>query len=128
MELNQQVGVHRTFGQDGSPWEFNLRNILRWVRSLRARGQPHKYRRGVYFQRFRTHCALNSFPVILEAGPPSSAAVYMISFCIKLLQLCIIIHHHHHHHHHHEPMSQVLASTKYYRVDGSTDREGLSST
>lgn len=56
IELNQQVSVHRTFGQDGSPWEFNLRDIVRWgtLSSCKRRGQPHEYLRSVYLQRFRT--------------------------------------------------------------------------
>jgi midasin len=56
MELNQQVSVHRSFGQDGSPWEFNLRDIIRWgtLSHSKHRDQPHEYLRSVYLQRFRT--------------------------------------------------------------------------
>ena len=56
IELNQQVSVHHTFGQDGSPWEFNLRDIVRWgtLSSGKHRGQPHEYLRSAYLQRFRT--------------------------------------------------------------------------
>lgn len=56
IQLNQQVSVQRTFAREGSPWEFNLRDVIRWGILL---GAPHPrkplaYLRSVYLHRFRT--------------------------------------------------------------------------
>lgn len=55
-ELNQEVVVKKTFARDGFPWEFNLRDVIRWG-SLMVRGnqrQAAAYLNTVYLQRFRT--------------------------------------------------------------------------
>ena len=35
-ELEDQIIVHRSFGSQGSPWEFNLRDTLRWLNLLNS--------------------------------------------------------------------------------------------
>jgi midasin len=47
----------RTFGWSGSPWEFNLRDILRWLelwKSSKFKSHPYEYFRTLYYQRMRT--------------------------------------------------------------------------
>ena len=59
--LHRATMVERTIGRAGSPWEFNLRDVLRWLDLLHARsgleqrpGQPIEHLRTIYLQRFRT--------------------------------------------------------------------------
>lgn len=55
--LNQEVIQRRTFGRDGSPWEFNLRDVLRWGELLQSSPishHPRDFLRIVYLSRFRT--------------------------------------------------------------------------
>lgn len=55
--LNQEIVLKRTFGRQGSPWEFNLRDVARWG-ALMTASQPHRhpidYLRNIYLHRFRT--------------------------------------------------------------------------
>lgn len=54
--LNHEVVDIRAFGREGSPWEFNLRDIIRWGELLRASSitpHPRHLARIVYFSRFR---------------------------------------------------------------------------
>jgi len=54
--LNHEVVHKRSFGREGSPWEFNLRDIIRWGELLRASGitdHPRHFIRIVYLSRFR---------------------------------------------------------------------------
>jgi midasin len=59
--LHQATMVERTIGRAGSPWEFNLRDVLRWLDLLHTRsgleqrpGHPIEHLRTIYLQRFRT--------------------------------------------------------------------------
>lgn len=51
--------VSRTIGREGSPWEFNLRDLFRWFKLLAQRNgleltsHPVEYLKLVYTQRFR---------------------------------------------------------------------------
>ncbi|KAI6151423.1 midasin [Pisolithus thermaeus] len=54
--LSRAVVQQRLFGREGSPWEFNLRDIIRWVELLRASGisdHPRHFLRTIYLSRFR---------------------------------------------------------------------------
>ncbi|KAI6030422.1 midasin [Pisolithus orientalis] len=54
--LNRAVVQQRLFGREGGPWEFNLRDIMRWGELLRASGisdHPRHFLRTVYLSRFR---------------------------------------------------------------------------
>ncbi|KAF8443019.1 hypothetical protein L210DRAFT_3759383 [Boletus edulis BED1] len=54
--LNDEVVHKRAFGREGSPWEFNLRDIIRWGELLRASSttlHPRHFIRIVYLSRFR---------------------------------------------------------------------------
>jgi midasin len=55
--LNEEIVLKRTFARLGSPWEFNLRDVIRWGMLLRAAGpsrHPVEYLRSTYLHRFRT--------------------------------------------------------------------------
>lgn len=57
MLLNDEIGIRRAFARDGSPWEFNLRDVIRWGTLLRTPGlvqHPAESLRSVYLHRFRT--------------------------------------------------------------------------
>ncbi|WVN89377.1 uncharacterized protein L203_104600 [Cryptococcus depauperatus CBS 7841] len=55
-----QTMVTRVIGREGSPWEFNLRDLLRWFTLLSAKNgleqtdHPVEFFKMVYLQRFRT--------------------------------------------------------------------------
>ncbi|KAG6377007.1 hypothetical protein JVT61DRAFT_1050 [Boletus reticuloceps] len=54
--LNDEVVHKRAFGREGSPWEFNLRDIIRWGELLRASSttlHPRHIIRIIYLSRFR---------------------------------------------------------------------------
>lgn len=55
----QEVCVERRWGQRGSPWEFNLRDMFRWCELMQADQSPGFYNPGqhvalVYADRMRT--------------------------------------------------------------------------
>ncbi|KAF4835326.1 Midasin [Colletotrichum siamense] len=58
--LDHQVAIEKAFGANGSPWEFNLRDILRWLHlvatsdPLLATGKPDDFLDLIIRQRFRS--------------------------------------------------------------------------
>ncbi|KAL0069076.1 AAA ATPase midasin [Marasmius tenuissimus] len=55
--LNDAVSFQKVFAREGSPWEFNLRDVLRWcslIQSTKPCRRPVEYLRPVYLHRFRT--------------------------------------------------------------------------
>ena len=57
IDLNDKVGSQTGFAQDGSPWELNLRDVIRWCMlssgSIPSR-QPKDFLGTVYLHRFRS--------------------------------------------------------------------------
>ena len=53
--LEREVVARREWGQQGAPWEFNLRDLLRWCKALEGGGalQPGRYVGLVYGARLR---------------------------------------------------------------------------
>ncbi|EGN98495.1 hypothetical protein SERLA73DRAFT_110025 [Serpula lacrymans var. lacrymans S7.3] len=67
--LNQEVVIKRSFGRDGSPWEFNLRDVIRWGELLRSygfSGQPIDCLRNIYLNRFRLPADRESARLLFE--------------------------------------------------------------
>ncbi|KAG5350591.1 hypothetical protein C0989_010243 [Termitomyces sp. Mn162] len=57
MQLQEAVGFQRRFAREGSPWEFNLRDVIRWASLLRAPHSilhPFEHLHTIYLNRFRT--------------------------------------------------------------------------
>ncbi|ODV63681.1 AAA family ATPase midasin [Ascoidea rubescens DSM 1968] len=57
-EIEDQVIIKKQWGHDGSPWEFNLRDTLRWFELLNSKGisscyNPEDFIKIVISQRFR---------------------------------------------------------------------------
>ncbi|KAM0791302.1 hypothetical protein ACM66B_005774 [Microbotryomycetes sp. NB124-2] len=59
-DLHRQTMDSRKFGLEGSPWEFNLRDVLRWLSLIKSsttldvhQGQAVEYIGLLYLQRFR---------------------------------------------------------------------------
>ncbi|KAG1843016.1 P-loop containing nucleoside triphosphate hydrolase protein [Suillus subalutaceus] len=76
--LNQEVVHRRTFGRDGSPWEFNLRDVLRWGELLQSSPishHPRDFLRVIYLSRFRTladrNCAQQLFDQTFSPSSPT---------------------------------------------------------
>lgn len=56
-ELDDRVVTRRVFGSLGAPWEFNLRDTLRWLHLLASKeffGSPRDFLDAIFVQRFRT--------------------------------------------------------------------------
>ncbi|KAJ1986122.1 AAA ATPase midasin [Dimargaris cristalligena] len=59
-KMQEETMVHRSFGQRGQPWEFNLRDVFRWMALLSAKGgplpsgAPVDYMSVLYWHRMRT--------------------------------------------------------------------------
>ncbi|KNE73434.1 hypothetical protein AMAG_17591 [Allomyces macrogynus ATCC 38327] len=55
-ELHRKTMVTREFGSAGSPWEFNLRDVLRWLELMAKDGtaNPAEYLDMLYLQRMQT--------------------------------------------------------------------------
>ncbi|CDU22202.1 related to MDN1-Huge dynein-related AAA-type ATPase (midasin) [Sporisorium scitamineum] len=58
--LHHEVVVKHSFGRIGAPWEFNLRDLMRWLDLLHSDlglnklGDPIEHLASLYIQRFRT--------------------------------------------------------------------------
>jgi midasin len=55
-QLDDQVVTRRSFGQLGAPWEFNLRDTLRWLQLLASegfKGSARDFLDVIFVQRFR---------------------------------------------------------------------------
>lgn len=59
--VHHQTMQTRAFGMEGSPWEFNLRDVLRWLSLLQSssgldiqRNSAVEYVGLLYLQRFRS--------------------------------------------------------------------------
>uniref|UniRef100_D8PXL7 Midasin n=1 Tax=Schizophyllum commune (strain H4-8 / FGSC 9210) TaxID=578458 RepID=D8PXL7_SCHCM len=56
-KLNEKLATDTTFARAGSPWEFNLRDVLRWGAVLKSQPpgtHPGALLRAIYLQRFRS--------------------------------------------------------------------------
>lgn len=73
-KLNGEVADRHTFGSSGGPWEFNLRDITRWLAlasstdGLLRAGTPRDFVEMLFAQRFRTSydriCVANLFDAV----------------------------------------------------------------
>ncbi|KAI8971187.1 midasin [Trametes punicea] len=55
--LNEEAMIKRSFAREGAPWEFNLRDVIRWTTLLCGNdppAHPSLYLSSVILQRFRT--------------------------------------------------------------------------
>ncbi|KAL1950443.1 hypothetical protein VTO73DRAFT_5567 [Trametes versicolor] len=55
--LNEETMVKRSFAREGAPWEFNLRDVIRWTTLLcdsDSPTHPSRYLSSTILQRFRT--------------------------------------------------------------------------
>ncbi|KAK9767839.1 AAA ATPase midasin [Basidiobolus ranarum] len=58
--MHEETMVRRSFGMKGSPWEFNLRDVFRWLdllnsdHGLRCTTSPSEYLDMIYLKRMRT--------------------------------------------------------------------------
>lgn len=53
--LLEEIGMRRAFARDGSPWEFNLRDVIRWgTLSTLGPQHPAEHLGTIYLQRFRS--------------------------------------------------------------------------
>ncbi|KAF2015300.1 P-loop containing nucleoside triphosphate hydrolase protein [Aaosphaeria arxii CBS 175.79] len=52
--LDDHVVQKRAFGALGTPWEFNLRDTLRWLQVLGAQGSSRDFLDAIFVQRFRS--------------------------------------------------------------------------
>ncbi|EXF79716.1 ATPase [Colletotrichum fioriniae PJ7] len=83
--LDHQVAIEKAFGAHGSPWEFNLRDILRWLHlvatkdPLLATGKPDDFLDLIIRQRFRSSAdreEVNKLFAEVFAREPQSHSLY----------------------------------------------------
>lgn len=71
-EIRIATTVNRTIGREGSPWEFNLRDLFRWFGVLGAQNglelsaHPAEYLRMIYLERFRNQADRDAVQSIFE--------------------------------------------------------------
>lgn len=71
--IREGTMVKRTIGREGSPWEFNLRDLFRWFGLLAKRNgletsdHPVEHLRTVYLQRFRNTVDRDAVTAIFES-------------------------------------------------------------
>ncbi|KDQ62541.1 hypothetical protein JAAARDRAFT_189845 [Jaapia argillacea MUCL 33604] len=78
--LNHEMVLKPGFAREGRPWEFNLRDVIRWATPLRGSAgilHPLEYLQNIYLQRFRTvddreHAGI-LFEEVFGTSPLSSA-------------------------------------------------------
>ncbi|KAL9073027.1 MAG: hypothetical protein Q9157_004900 [Trypethelium eluteriae] len=77
-ELDTQVVQHRRFGTQGGPWEFNLRDTLRWLQlitsneSLLGAGGPFEFLDTLFVLRFRNSSDRESVHKIFSSCFPNA--------------------------------------------------------
>ncbi|KAI9675420.1 MAG: hypothetical protein M1817_001324 [Caeruleum heppii] len=80
-ELNDQVVQKRKFGSHGAPWEFNLRDVLRWLQLTTSQGQllsagtARDFSDLIVTQRFRTQEDRSAAATLFERVSASSQPV-----------------------------------------------------
>jgi midasin len=91
--LTEEIRVERTFAREGSPWEFNLRDVIRWGTLLRGGLSLHpvEYLRTVYLHRFRTladrRCASSLFDKVFSTSAQQSERTPRLSMSSSHLQI-----------------------------------------
>ncbi|KAF2624667.1 midasin [Macroventuria anomochaeta] len=69
-QLDEQVVTHRAFGNLGAPWEFNLRDTLRWLQLLASSeypGSAKDFLDTIFVQRFRAESDRNRLLKLFES-------------------------------------------------------------
>jgi midasin len=70
--IRDQTMVSRLIGREGSPWEFNLRDLARWFKllssanGLESTSHPVEHLRLVYLQRFRNERDRQAVSIIFD--------------------------------------------------------------
>ncbi|TIA99817.1 hypothetical protein E3P84_02013 [Wallemia ichthyophaga] len=88
--LEIEIAQKRSFGRDGAPWEFNLRDILRWLQLLHTPSavetedrKPSDYLYSIYLSRLRTEVdresAANLYKSIFDEKFSLGRPQYLIS-------------------------------------------------
>ncbi|RNF26020.1 MDN1, midasin-like protein [Trypanosoma conorhini] len=89
-ELQRDVMVYRAYGMRGSPWEFNLRDVLRWAKLMEAYqklDKPCEFIQVLFIQRMRTdvdrakvhHLARRHFGDAVEEAQASLESDFLIA-------------------------------------------------
>ncbi len=79
-ELHNEVVVKHSFGRIGAPWEFNLRDLMRWLDllhtdlGLNKLGDPIEHLASLYVQRFRTASDRRSARELFKRSFPGAAS------------------------------------------------------
>ena len=89
-QLNNEIVHKKAFAREGGPWEFNLRDLIRWGSLLKGNNRlahPSEYLHTLYLHRFRTlddrervvRIFSKSFPILstFNAPCPSISPAYL---------------------------------------------------
>ncbi|KAM5362516.1 hypothetical protein ACJZ2D_012506 [Fusarium nematophilum] len=84
-QLDHKLAIEKAFGSQGSPWEFNLRDVLRWLKLLDSpdpllhSAQAEDFLDIIVRQRFRTERdreEINDLFTLISGTPPRSHSLY----------------------------------------------------
>ncbi|KZT19503.1 P-loop containing nucleoside triphosphate hydrolase protein [Neolentinus lepideus HHB14362 ss-1] len=67
--INEEITLRRSFATAGAPWEFNLRDVIRWGELLKGTEHllhPVEHLRTVYLQRFRSQIDRDAASALFE--------------------------------------------------------------
>ncbi|KAF8711008.1 ATPase, partial [Rhizoctonia solani] len=75
--LCEQVINNGRFGREGSPWEFNLRDLIRWISLWKSPGlpftdSPYEYIEDAYLARFRSFDDRQYGRALYDSGDPET--------------------------------------------------------
>ncbi|KAM0562196.1 hypothetical protein ACHAPJ_002641 [Fusarium lateritium] len=104
-QLEHKLAVEKTFGTQGSPWEFNLRDVLRWLKLLDSadpllhNAHAEDFLDIIVRQRFRTERdreeVNNLFAVISGASPRQHSLYHDINPMFGQIGLALLDRHPH---------------------------------
>ncbi len=84
--LHEEVMLKRSFGRMGTPWEFNLRDLIRWGTLIQRSSfptHPGQFLSTIFLQRFRTPTdrqqAQQLFEMIFTDSPPIDTPRFTIT-------------------------------------------------
>ena len=92
VELHKQACVEKTWGYSGSPWQFNLRDLLRWCQAVSEESHlSFRFAELIFIERFRMECdreaAHRCLSNIVENDPTITASADSFFINKNILQI-----------------------------------------
>ncbi|KAI0693224.1 midasin [Cytidiella melzeri] len=92
-QLNEESMVKRAFAREGAPWEFNLRDVLRWGSLIQQSPSPHDHPSVfldiLFLQRFRTPSDRQFARALFDSLFPNATNREVLNPPIVLSPVCL---------------------------------------